>query len=222
MVTSSFSVLSARHDSKHARWKVQEIKNLFPSFVPAMCHTWPQICFLPFIFIDHSASMLIQAFMAWLEHFVCVWSYQDPCVPARSYQLNKQPNKHWNKQTNKHIMHMVYFPFNSCAVLPILLPVISMSHCCSHVFSFCGIRMIQQNMIFQTFDTGIPSYLRGIKYPGIFQSYHLENTPHSSRILRQLVCTVTCMGFNGISESFFHLKTPYEALFCSQCITLLQ
>ena len=39
--------------------------------------------------------------------------------------------------------------------------------------------------------------------PGIFQSYHLENTPHSSRILRQLVCTVTCMGFNGISESFF-------------------
>ena len=69
---------------------------------------------------------------------------------------------------------------------------------------------------------GIPSYLRGIKYPGIFQSYHLENTPHSSRILRQLVCTVTCMGFNGISESFFHLKTSYEALFCSQCITLLQ
>ena len=29
------------------------------------------------------------------------------------------------------------------------------------------------------------------------------------------------MGFNGISESFFHLRTPYEALFCSQCITLL-
>ena len=49
---------------------------------------------------------------------------------------------------------------------------------------------------------GIPSYLRGIKYPGIFRSYHPENTPHSSRILRQLVCTVTCMGFNGISESF--------------------
>ena len=69
--------------------------------------------------------------------------------------------------------------------------------------------------------TGIPSYLRGIKYPGIFQRYHLENTPHSSRILRQLVCTVTCMGFNAISESFFHLKTPYEALFCSQCITAI-
>ena len=60
---------------------------------------------------------------------------------------------------------------------------------------------------------GIPSYLRGIKYPGIFRSYHPENTPHSSRILRQLVRTNTCMGFNGISESFFHLKTPYEALF---------
>ena len=76
----------------------------------------------------------------------------------------------------------------------------------------------------QNYDNGIPSYLRGIKYPGIFRtpSYHPENTPHSSRILRQLVCTVTCMGFNGISESFFHLKTPYEALFCSQCITLLQ
>ena len=36
---------------------------------------------------------------------------------------------------------------------------------------------------------GIPSYLRAIKYPGIFRSYHLENTPRSSRILRQLVCT---------------------------------
>ena len=60
---------------------------------------------------------------------------------------------------------------------------------------------------------GIPSYVRGIKYPGIFRSYHPENTPRSSRILRQLVCTDTCMGFNGISESFFHLRTPYEALF---------
>ena len=48
-----------------------------------------------------------------------------------------------------------------------------------------------------------------------------ENTPRSSRILRQLVCTDTCMGFNGISESFFYLRTPYEALFCSQCITLV-
>ena len=51
----------------------------------------------------------------------------------------------------------------------------------------------------------IPSYLRGIKYPGIFRSYHPENTPHSSRILRQLVCTDTCMGFNAISESFLSL-----------------
>ena len=29
------------------------------------------------------------------------------------------------------------------------------------------------------------------------------------------------MGFNGISGPFFHLRPPYEALFCSQCITLL-
>ena len=69
---------------------------------------------------------------------------------------------------------------------------------------------------------GIPSYVRGIKYPGIFRSYHPENAPRSSRILRQLVCTDTCMGFNGILEPFFHLRTPYEALFCSQSITLLQ
>ena len=80
------------------------------------------------------------------------------------------------------------------------------------MFKTCLIRYI--------LDQYIPSYVRGIKYPGIFRSYHPENTPRSSRILRQLVCTDTCMGFNGISESFFHLRTPYEALFCSKCITL--
>ena len=63
------------------------------------------------------------------------------------------------------------------------------------------------------YHLGIPSYVRVIKYPGIIRSYHPENTPRSSRILRQLVCTDTCMGFNGISESFFRLRTPYEALY---------
>ena len=90
---------------------------------------------------------------------------------------------------------------------------------CLSVFDLVSWRRGQTRVAVSAY---IPSYLRGIKYPGIFQSYHLENTPQSSRILRQLVCTVTCMGFNCISESFFHLKTPCEALFCSQCITLLQ
>ena len=57
---------------------------------------------------------------------------------------------------------------------------------------------------------GIPSYLRGIKYPGIFRSYHPENTPHSSRILRQLVCT------RGLHRHMYGFQWHFGVIFPSQ------
>ena len=69
-------------------------------------------------------------------------------------------------------------------------------NCSSQAYNqFLESRIVKVNMIpvQVMIDVSIPSYVRGIKYRGIFRSYHPENTPRSSRSLlqprRQLVCT---------------------------------
>ena len=64
----------AYSDSKIVQLDLLGVAVVFFSFV-----SYLQICFSLYIFIDQLASMLI-GFLAWLEHFVRVWSHQDPSV----------------------------------------------------------------------------------------------------------------------------------------------